>query len=238
MQNRGKKILCTKEVDVDLLRLAADEGISIDCISFIETVALPEAILRSQLFPFSGLPISVVFTSANAVNSIASLGIDGSRWRIYYISGLTQRTVEHVFPKAAIAAAATNGKDLAVRILNDDSRDDKVLFCCGDRRRDEVPAMLAAAGIDIKEVVVYKTVLKPVAVSQDYEGYIFFSPSGVESFFDCNDMKQDATVFAIGETTAACLRERVKDVVVSEIPDTAFLIRKMISHYTADYKKI
>lgn len=223
--------MCTKELAADLLQLAAAEHIYIDCIPFIETKALPEAILKTKLAPFSGSPVSVVFTSANAVNSVASLDIDTSHWRVYCISGLTQKTVEHAFPQATIASVAMNGKALAEEMLREGGRHDKVLFCCGDRRRHELPAMLTAAGVDINEVVVYNTILKPVTVSEDYDGYIFFSPSGVESFLKCSHLPKETTVFAIGETTAACLADITEKIIISEIPDTAFLIKKMISHF-------
>jgi uroporphyrinogen-III synthase len=234
MQNRQRKILCTKELTADLLQLAAEAGLYIDCIPFIETAALPEAVLKTKLAPFSGTPVSVVFTSANAVNSVARLGIDGGQWHVYCISGLTQKTVEHAFPQATIAAVATNGKSLAEKMLNEGGKHNKVLFCCGDRRRNEVPEMLAAAGVAVEEVVVYNTVLKPVTVSDNYDGYVFFSPSGVESFLNYNDLPKDATVFTIGETTAACLKDIAGKIIISEQPDTAFLIKKMISHFTID----
>jgi uroporphyrinogen-III synthase len=234
MQNRKRNILCTKELDADLLHLAAEAGIYIHCIPFIETAALPEAILKTQLAPFSGMPVWVVFTSANAVSSVARLDIDGSQWHVYCINGLTQKTVKHAFPRAIIEAVAANGKSLAEKILNQHSGHDNVLFCCGDRRRNEVPETLTAAGIPIKEVVVYNTVLKPVVVSDNYDAYVFFSPSGVESFLKCNNLPKDATIFTIGETTAACLKDITKNVIISEEPDTAFLIKKMISHFTID----
>jgi uroporphyrinogen-III synthase len=226
--------LCTKELAADLLQAAAEQGIYIDCVPFIEMQALPESVLQTQLAAFSGSSVSVVFTSANAVASVARLGLDSSNWCIYCINGLTWKKVEQTFPKATIAGVATDGKSLAETMLHDPQHLNKVLFCCGNRRRNELPAMLKAAGIDVTEVVVYNTVLRPVVVSEDYEGYIFFSPSGVESFLTFNQLQKDAIVFAIGETTAASLKDITEKIVISEVPDTAFLIKKMISHFTID----
>ena len=64
-------------------------------------------------------------------------------------------------------------------------------FLCGDRHLPVLPARLAAAGVPVEEVVVYRTVERPAAslelelrtaLQQPTDFIVFFSPSGVAAF--------------------------------------------------------
>ncbi|MCC8142570.1 MAG: uroporphyrinogen-III synthase [Tannerellaceae bacterium] len=59
-------------------------------------------------------------------------------------------------------------------------------FFCGQRRLNEIPERLSGAAISYKEVIVYETELTPQTLEKTYEGILFYSPSGVESFFSAN----------------------------------------------------
>ncbi len=86
-----------------------------------------------------------------------------------------------------------------------------LLFLCGDRRRDVLPAQLRAAGLAVEERVVYRTILDASALRAEATDppawVVFFSPSGVEA------IREGAAVpwnyvqkAAIGPTTADALR--------------------------------
>jgi uroporphyrinogen-III synthase len=61
---------------------------------------------------------------------------------------------------------------------------------------------------------------------------IFFSPSAVESFFSMNTVTASLPLFAIGQTTAAAIREHTNNpVVIAAEPDAALLIRQVIDHF-------
>ena len=58
-----------------------------------------------------------------------------------------------------------------------------VTFFCGNQRRDTLPDKVRAAGIKVEELVVYETVELPLKVTDHYDAILFYSPSGVRSFF-------------------------------------------------------
>jgi len=86
----------------------------------------------------------------------------------------------------------------------------RLLFLCGDRRRDELPDRLREGGIELEEICVYRTLLRG---DLDFSGLarpewiVFFSPSGVEAVLAANPpVLSRAKLVAIGETTAEALR--------------------------------
>ena len=63
------------------------------------------------------------------------------------------------------------------------------------------------------------------------DGILFFSPSGVESYFKLNSIK-DETCFCIGETTAEALEnKKVKNIIISEKPSVESVITQVIEYY-------
>lgn len=87
-----------------------------------------------------------------------------------------------------------------------------LLFLCGNRRRDLIPARLEATGIPIEELVVYRSRPRsrldwPDGRQPDWA--VFFSPSGVEAVERSRAIQlQGVRIAAIGPTTADALRRR------------------------------
>jgi uroporphyrinogen-III synthase len=110
-----------------------------------------------------------------------------------------------------------------------------ILFFCGDLRRDELPVRLREAGLDVHEVVVYRTLLTPRKIGREYDGIAFFSPSAVESFFSVNRLPARTALFAIGGTTARAIRQYSDNpVTTSERPEAELLINQIIHDYTEE----
>ncbi len=101
--------------------------------------------------------------------------------------------------------SAPNGAELAYYLINHHSAA-SLLYICSSRRRDELPTLLAGSGLLLKEVVGYQTHLNTIKHSRNFDGLLFFSPSGVESFMSHNK-HGDATAYCIGPTTAAAVKE-------------------------------
>ena len=108
-----------------------------------------------------------------------------------------------------------------------------MLFFCGNRRLDILPDRLKNAGIRFEEIEVYKTELTPQEVRhKSADAILFFSTTGVESFFSLNTIPEGAVCFAIGDTTAAALQQKVRNkIVVAEAPGKKELIDLVIKHY-------
>jgi len=165
----------------------------------------------------------VIFTSANAVRSAARFKHGSApAWKIYCLNGATKSAVEKHFDACNITAVAESAQALAHIIANDDSVQ-RVVFFCGNRRRDELPAVLMKHDIAVEELVAYQTVSTPQKLERQYKGISFFSASAADSFFSLNSVGSDTVLFAIGETTADALRKYAGDntIVVCKEPSAA-----------------
>jgi uroporphyrinogen-III synthase len=135
------------------------------------------------------------------------------------------------FGQLDIAGTADSAKELA-EVMARVSGAGEVYFFCGDKRREELPDLLRQAGWVVHEIVVYKTVLTPHKVERSYAGIAFYSPSTVESFFSVNAVSAGTVLFAIGQTTAAAIRERSDNpMIVAARPDKEAMIRQMIEYF-------
>ncbi|HLU80500.1 MAG TPA: uroporphyrinogen-III synthase [Flavobacteriaceae bacterium] len=124
-----------------------------------------------------------------------------------------------------VIAWADYGKDLANIIVKNYS-DRKFTFFCGNRRRHELPNILKENHITFEEIQVYKTALKPKKFEEKFDGILFFSPSGVESFCLENNL-QDSIACCIGYTTATEAKTHTNKIVVAEEPTIESLIDKV-----------
>jgi uroporphyrinogen-III synthase len=226
------RILSTRPLEVSLLERAAQEGIVIESLSFISTEPNHSVETGSRIMEISHEPIVVVFTSMNAVEAILHhLQDRRPPWKIFCIGSTTRRLVEDHFGEGAIAGIAASAGELADRIIGEgDIRG--VVFFCGDQRRDELPDKLSKAGIDVCEIVVYRTIHTPRLVESVYDGIAFFSPSAVRSFFSVNTVPAISILFAIGHTTAEAIgRCCTNPVLTSESPEKDAVIGDAIRYF-------
>lgn len=105
-----------------------------------------------------------------------------------------------------------------------------LLVLSGDRRREELPAALTAAGVCLEELTVYRTLPEPTAAVDTGGTFpeaaiVFFSPSGVEAFIDAGGDVRRRPAVAIGPTTAASLRAaEAAPLAVAPRPDPAGVV--------------
>jgi uroporphyrinogen-III synthase len=85
-----------------------------------------------------------------------------------------------------------------------------VLFPCGDKRRDELPTILRANGLEVDEVICYGTVLaSPRQARAAIEGatmVVVASPSVVQLLVESCSPSELPALVAIGPTTASAAR--------------------------------
>lgn len=226
-------VLSTRALSAALIAEAASKGIVIDVVPFIATVKREDEKLTKRLAELACRPLTAIFTSTNAVTAIEN----ASRppWKIFCLNGATRRAAAERLGEHAIAGTADSAADL-VKVITSRDTSGECWFFCGDKRRDELPDSLKAAGWRVHEMVVYQTILTPRSIDKPYEAIVFFSPSAVESFFSMNTPGPQISLFAIGRTTAAAIRAKCPNpVVISEQPDEQILIRQIIA--THDYTK-
>lgn len=123
---------------------------------------------------------------------------------------------------------ADYGKELAEIILQEFA-DESFTFFCGNLRRDEIPEMLKENKIKCTEVEVYETALKPKIFERKFDGVLFFSPSGIQSFVMQNDLK-NTTVFCVGTTTAGDAEKYTNKIIIASKPTIENVIVQVVKH--------
>ena len=232
MQENKTIILSTGHLDDFLVDKAKENSIDIDTISFIHTEAIGSEELTRQITDLNQEKLSIVFTSGNAAKAVAgSLNGIHPDWKIFSIGGATKDILCEHFGKNAIAGVASNASQLAdVILLNKEIKE--VVFFCGDQRRNELPDKLSQYGINVREIVVYRTTSTPQTILKAYDGILFFSPSAVHSFFLNNTIPTKTVLFAIGQTTVDAIQTYTNNPVVSgELPGKEQMIEEVITYF-------
>lgn len=122
------------------------------------------------------------------------------------------------------------GSDLA-KIIIAKYPNEKFDFFCGNLRREELPSILKNAGVNFQEIEVYKTSLNRQSFSQEFDGIMFYSPSGVKSFTTANQIKKSIVLFCIGRTTAKEVEKYNGNIVIANKPSIENLIVTVVKHY-------
>lgn len=124
---------------------------------------------------------------------------------------------------------ADYGADLA-KIIIDNYADRSFTFFCGVSRREEIPTLFKEKNIPLQEIKVYTTSLNNKKFEQSFDGILFFSPSGVESYLSKNVLKAE-TCFCIGTTTARALQEYKMPLILATTPTIENVIVQVVKHY-------
>jgi uroporphyrinogen-III synthase len=233
MQKNKVRILSTGLVGEVLVKAAAQHDIVIDEIPFITTTAIKSAALEGKISALADQRIAAVFTSLNAVDAVAEF-IRGrkSLWKIFCIGNSTKKKAVDIFGKENILAVADSAARLAEKIIASASIRE-VVFFCGNQRRNELPATLKNARIEVDEIIVYKTIETPLLLSDQYDGILFFSPSAVRSFFSKNTITGKTQLFAIGATTGNAAKSFTNQpVIIAGKPGKDTLITMAIQHFS------
>jgi uroporphyrinogen-III synthase len=235
----GISILSTAPLDMQLRDDAAVSGITLDIIPFINTVYLDTPELRERIQELSLQSLQIAVTSQHAVMAVAKLmNNQVPDWSFYCLGNKTKYAInqcfaninnEEHFPK--MAGEADHAAALADIIVNRNVKN--VVFFCGDKRMGFLPEILTNAGVDVNEIIVYTTTETPVQVAGTYDAILFFSPSGVSSFFNVNSVPPETVLCAIGNTTAAALRDYSNNkIVISDTPSKRQVFQDAVTELT------
>lgn len=179
----------------------------------------------------AGQKILVLFTSAQAVDAVKNCFTNTvTDWQICCISGATRKAVISFFGEDKILASANDAVDLLKEM--ESLAPCKTVFFCGNKRLDTLPEKLTARGFQLTEIEVYETKLTAPKLQEDYDGILFFSPSGVESYLMENIIPAEAILFSIGKTTAGFLANQVNnEIIIAAQPDKNILVQTLIEYY-------
>lgn len=237
MAEHSIHILSTRLLKEELVKKAHGRGITADAVAFIQNIPELSLQLSDTIRSLAQQSLVAVFTSIHAVEVVKG-ELDGivPPWKIFCTGGATKEVLLEIFKEQDIAGTAKNAANLAEKILQRPELTE-VYFFCSRQRLNELPETLSAAGIMVNETVVYQTVGTPVAIEKAYDAILFFSPSGVHSFFSMNTLPLSTTLFSIGKTTTATIESYCgNEVITSQWPGEATLVDLVIDYYgkTAD----
>jgi len=232
MAEHNIHILSTRQLKKDLVEKAARRHIQADAEAFIQNIPESSRETSEAIRTLSLQPVVAVFTSIHAVEVVKG-ELDGltPSWEIYCTGGATKEALLEVFKEENIIATAKNASGLAEKILQQ-GQIKEVFFFCSRQRLNDLPETLAAGGVKVNELVVYQTVGTPVVIDKEYDAILFFSPSGVHSFFSVNTIPLSTTLFSIGKTTTATIGSYCgNEVITSQWPGEATLVDLVIDYF-------
>ena len=172
---------------------------------------------------------NVIITSQNAVDALLDnfIPMELNFTNIYCVGKRTKRLIEK---KIGTVAHIENSAEKLANYLVDTIDEKEVTFFCGNKRRDELPTILTENGIKVNEVECYQTQLTPRKLDAKYNGILFYSPTGIESYLKENKTS-DSVAFCIGETTATVARKYFKNVVISSLPTVESVLKSVNEHF-------
>ena len=232
------RILSTKTLDPSIVGMLKTEGFDITSEEFISIKPISDQAIIESIRSLATAGITdIAVTSRNAVEAFCyNINKDECFTRValrfFCLDGATKKAVEQ---NAAIlgnniVSGASNAAELAQRIIGSEVKE--LIFLCGNQRRDDLPRILNDHSISVHEFVVYETTEMPVAVNPPFHGVMFFSPSGVRSFFSMNQLSPETICFSIGDTTAEEIRRHTNNKIITvEAPTQAAIAGIAINHF-------
>ena len=170
----------------------------------------------------------VIFTSKNGVKSV---------WKqqpkilenktIICVGVKTKKFIEKI--GFQVVETADYAEEL-IGIINQKHQGKTFTFFCGNIRRNTIPNYFKENQIAFEEVIVYETETHSKAISEKFDGILFFSPSAIESFLKKNELKNE-TCFCIGTTTAKALENKTKNIQIASKPTVEHVIDQVIQFY-------
>jgi uroporphyrinogen-III synthase len=215
------RVLSTKHLNESHRGRLIQANISLVHANFIETKPLPFS-LPSEYQHW-------IFTSQNAVRAVFSSPEKSKcdKKNIYCVGEKTKTLLEENGQK--VIKMSKKSADLG-HFLAKHYKNERFLFCCGNRKMEDLPTILSDNNIPLREVEVYQTQLLPKKIEGQFDGVLFFSPSAVESFLKKNTLKQ-AQCICIGSSTAKALESYTTHISVASSPTTEHVILKTIQHF-------
>jgi uroporphyrinogen-III synthase len=210
-------ILSTKKLSAVQKELLLNAG-----LGFVEYGAITIELLEINI---EHTIQNAIFTSKNAVKAIQNSGMVISN--CFCVGDNTKKLLQE--NDLNVLETAQNASDLA-KIITKKYKNNSFLFFCGNLRRDELPNLLEQNNVDVKEQIVYKTHLKSNKFNRMFDGILFFSPSGIQSYVSENKIGESIS-FCIGNTTASEARKYTNNIIVANKPTVENVIVQAVKYF-------
>lgn len=216
-----KTVLSTKKLALNQKELLLNSGIGLVEKDFISIVP--------QKFELKKISENLIFTSKNAVRIILEHpGFKEFQEKKVFCVG--SKTVELLKQNNfSVVETADYGSELA-DILIKNYKAEEFLFLCGRKRNPDLPEQLKEAQVNFTEVEVYDTLPSPKKYDRIFDGILFFSPSGVQSYCSVNEIN-NSSVFCIGRTTALEAEKYSDNIIVANKPSVENVLVQVIRYF-------
>ena len=216
-------ILSTKTLSSQQRKMFIDSDIDILEEDFIQ--------IENNNFELKNINENLIFSSQNAVLSLMEhLNWEQLKNKSVFCVGIKSKELleQNGFKVDVYMDYASELSEIITLIYNKET----FTFFSGNLRKETLPKALKDAQIKFNEIEVYQTKLVSFKISsaEKFDGILFFSPSGVESYLKDNKIKSE-TCFCIGETTANALEKITKNIIISQIPTIEDVIVEVLEHY-------
>ncbi|MCW5518211.1 uroporphyrinogen-III synthase [Aureitalea sp. L0-47] len=212
-----KRLLSTKQLNLAQKELLLNAGCSFVDYNAIEIIPLK--------FDFPNKIDNAIFTSGNAVDIVFENKPENLQIKKTYCVGPKTATKLTEFGQNVVKTAK-NASELA-DFIDKTFENEDFYFFSGTLRKSDLPDRLNSSKNQLFELKTYKTELKTRSFNQIFDGILFFSPSGVDSFTQQNKTGS-AAVICIGETTASEARKYTPNVHVANQTTIESVIAKAV----------
>lgn len=182
---------------------------------------------KSVAFSIEDTNKNLIFTSKNAVKSILPFKKELITKSTFCVGSKTKKFLEK--NGFSVLASAENAETLGNKIKEEFSQL-QFTFFCGNIRKETLPNILKENKIELNEIVVYKTKLKPHKISVKIDGILFFSPSGIKSYLLENEIKNEIC-FCIGNTTAETLNGKTNNIIIAKKHKIEAVLKACMKYY-------
>ncbi len=212
-----KTILSTKKLSLAQKEHLLNAQLAIVDVDFIATAPISFSVTEKVV-------TNAIFSSLNGLKAVLDKGV---AIKNYFCVG---KRTESLLNKLNIKVqhCAPNAKALSEYIITN-HKDKSYHYFCAKDRLEILPNALTKNKIIWREIPVYKTIYTPKKYEQEFDGVLFFSPSGVESYFSKNNISGHS--FCIGNTTAKALKKYTEQYTVAAQPSIENVLVKVIKHF-------
>jgi len=212
-----KTVLSTKKLSISQRERLLRNGLAVVDYDFIACQYLnftkPTTVVENA-----------IFTSQNGVK--ATLGHDVVIKNVFCVGKRTEKLLNE--KGYTVTEMGCNAQELSEKIIEGYNQKQFTYFC-PEKRLDTLPNRLQQHKVAFEEIPVYRTLATPREYTQVFDAILFFSPSGVESYFSIN--KEVAQHFSIGITTATALKKYTNQYIVANKPSVENVLVKVIKHF-------
>ena len=202
------RILSTKVLSNEMLDRFYSAGLELEMNDFIKIERTNSNVgaenFNSQQF---------LITSQNTVQTLINIGAihNLQNKQILCVGTKTERLLlsKGIF----VSDMYKNSEDLAEDAVR---LEVGTTFFTGKRRMPIIERVFEEKRVKLNVIELYDTVLTPVKKEKKYEAVMFFSPSGVESFFKGNTLR-GAKALCIGDTTEKAVRKFTENTSIAEV---------------------